>query len=159
MTGPIQPDEAAWALTEIGRRQQQVIRAATVPTWYWWAIAALMVVFAAAVDTRQPLAVGIGTTVFVAGVLATTGQVAYRAVRAAQPRNDLLGPRGVAAILSYVALTIGVSLAVSLPLHASGVAYGATIGVSVAALMLALGGPRLMRHLRALMIANSGIRR
>ena len=160
MTDQVRPEEAARALTEIGQRQEQVIRLAVIPNWYWWAIAVLMVTLAAAVDTRQGLVVGIGTAVFVAGVLTTTGRVVFRAVRRAQPRNDLLGPGGVVAILGFVAVTVGVSLAVAFTLKASGVSYAATIGVSVAAVMLVVGGPMLMRHLQGLMLANrSGSRR
>ena len=73
MADQVWPEEAARALTEIGQRQEQVIRLVVIPNWYWWAIAVLMVAFAAAVDTGQGLVVGIGTAVFVAGVLTTTG--------------------------------------------------------------------------------------
>ena len=97
---------------------------------------------------------------FVAGVLTTTGWVLLRAIRSAQPSNDLLRPGGVVAILGFVAVTVGVSLAVAFILKASGVSRAATIGVSVAAVMLVVGGPMLMRHLRGLMLANrSGCRR
>jgi hypothetical protein len=160
MADQVRPQEAARALTEIGQRQEQVIRLAVIPNWYWWTIAVLMVAFAAVVDTRQGLVVGIGTAVFVAGVLTATGRVVFRAVRSAQPRNDLLGPGGVVAILGFVAVTVGVSLAVAFILKASGVSYAATIVVSVTAVLLAVGGPMLMRHLQGLMLANrSGSRR
>jgi hypothetical protein len=160
VTERVGPEEAARALTEIGQRQEQVIRLAVIPNWYWWAIAVLMVALAAAVDTRQGLVVGIGTAVFVAGVLTTTGWVVFRAVGSAQPRNDLLGLGGVVAILGFVAVTIGVSLAVAFILKASGVSYAATMSVSVAAVLLAVGGPMLMRHLQGRMLANrSGSRR
>jgi hypothetical protein len=156
----VRPEEAARALTEIDQRQEQVIRLAVIPTWYWWAIAVLMVTLAAAVDTRQGLLVGIGTAVFVAGVLTTTGWVVFRAVGRARPRNDLLGPGDVVAILGFVAVTVAVSLAVAFLLEASGVRYAATIGVSVVAVLLGVGGPMLMRHLRGRMLANrSGSRR
>lgn len=160
MTDQVRPEEAARALTEIGHRQEQVIRLAIIPNWYWWAIAVLMVTFAAAVDTGQGLVVGIGTAVFVAGVLTTTGWVVFRAVGSAQPRNDLLGVGGVVTILGFVAVTVGTSLAVAFTLKASGVSYAATIGVSVAAVLLVVGGPMLMRHLQGRMLANrSGSRR
>jgi hypothetical protein len=57
MTDQVRPEEAARALTEIGQRQEQVIRLAVIPNWYWWAIAVLIVAFAAAVDTWQGLVV------------------------------------------------------------------------------------------------------
>src|SRR5215831_8566021 len=133
MTDELRPEAAARALDEIGQRQAQVIRQAIIPTWYWWAIAVLMVAFAAVVDTQQSLVVGIGVAVFVVGVLTTTGWMVFhtiRAVRSAQPRNDLLGPKGVVAILGFVAVTVGVSLAVAFILKASGVAYATTISVA-----------------------------
>ena len=154
MTDQVRPDEAARALNEIGQRQAQVIQQAIIPTWYWWAIAVLMVAFAAAVDTRQSLVIGIGAAVFAAGVLASTGRVVLRAIRSAQLRNDLLGPRGVVAILGFVAVTVGVSLAVGFILKASGVAYAATISVAVTAVLLVVGGPILMRYLQGLMLAS-----
>jgi hypothetical protein len=154
MTDQVRPEEAARALTEIGQRQEQVIRLAVIPNWYWWAIAVLMVELAAAVDTRQGLVVGIGVAVFVAGVLTATGRVVFRAVGSAQPRNDLLGPGGVVAILGFVAVIVGVSLAVGFILKASGVAYPATIAVSITAVMLVFGGRMLMRYLQDLMLAN-----
>jgi hypothetical protein len=154
VTDQVGPEEAARALTEIGQRQEQVIRLAVIPTWYWWAIAVLMVAFAAALDTWQGLVVGIGTAVFVAGVLTTTGRVVFGAIRSAQPRNDLLGLGGVVATLGFVAVTVGVSLGVAFALKASGVSYAATIGVSVVAVMLVVGGPMLMRHLQGRMLAN-----
>jgi hypothetical protein len=160
MTENVRPEEAAGALTEIGQRQEQVIRLVVIPNWYWWAIAILMVAFAAAVDTGQGLLIGIGTAVFVAGVLTTTGLVMFRAVRSAQPRSDLLGPGGVVAILGFLAVTLIVSLTVALILKASGVSYAVTIGVSVTAVMLVVGGPMLMRHLQGRMLGNrSGSRR
>ena len=160
MTDQVRPEEAARALTEIGQRQEQVIRLAVIPNWYWRAIAVLMVAFAAAVDTRQGLLIGIGTAVLVAGVLATTARVVFRAVRSAQPRNDLLGPGGVVAILGFAAVTVGVSLTVAFILKAAGISYAATVSVSVTAVMLVVGGPMLMRYLQGRMLANrSGSRR
>lgn len=160
MSDQVRPEEAARALAEIGQRQEQVIRLAVIPNWYWWAIAVLTVALAATVDTRQGLLIGIGTAAFVAGVLIATGLLVFRGIRSAQPRNDLLGPRGVVAILGFVAVSVSVSLAVAFILKASGVAYAATIGVSITAVMLVVGGPMLARYLQGLMLANrSGSRR
>jgi hypothetical protein len=154
MNDQVRPDEAARALSEIGRRQEQVIELTIIPTWYWWAIAVLMIGFSAAVETREPLPVGIGTALFVTGVLAATGGLVFGAVRRAQPRNDLLGPAGVLAILGFVALTLAVSLPIAFALDANGVRHAALIGVSAAAVTLVVGGPVLMRYLRRLMLAN-----
>jgi hypothetical protein len=161
MTDRVRPEEAARALSEIGQRQEQVIRMALIPDWYWWAVAALIVTLTAAVDSRQGFVIGVGTAVFVVGLLTTTGWVVLRALSAgAQPRNDLIGPGGVVAILRFVAVTVAVTLAVAFTLAASEVAYAATISASTTAVLLVLGGPMLMRDLHGRMLANrSGNRR
>ena len=150
----VQPDEAARALTEIGRRQEQVINLAIIPTWFWWAIAVLMVGLAAAVDSHRPVAIGVGTSLFVIGVLAVTGWVVINSARQAQLRNELLGPGGVLAILGFVAIVIGVSLPTAFALQAAGVRYPATVGMLVAAALMVIGGPLLTRHLRRIMLSH-----
>jgi hypothetical protein len=39
MSQPVQPDEAANALSEVRRQQEQVINSVMVPGWYWWVTA------------------------------------------------------------------------------------------------------------------------
>jgi hypothetical protein len=154
MSDQVRPEEAARALTEIGQRQEQVIRMAGTPNWFWWAIAFLMVAMAAVAETGQgPVAV-IGTAVLVAGVLTTAGLVAFRAVRRPQPRTSVPVPRFVVTALVFAAVLVGVSLAVTFTLKASGVSYPGTIGVSVTAVVLVVGGPMQTRYLQRLMLAN-----
>jgi hypothetical protein len=154
MNESVRPDEAAQALQEIGRRQEQIVDTVTIPAWYWRCIAVLMVAFAAAADTRRSLVIGIAVPVFVVGVLVATGRILLPGVRRARLRNDLLGPRGVLAILGFVFLTLALSLPTSFALDAAGVAHAAVIGVLIAALLLAFGGPVLTRYLRRVMLAN-----
>ncbi len=150
----LRPDEAARALTEIRQRQEQVIKLAIIPTWYWWAIAGLMVGFSAAIDSHRRLAVGIGTSLFVIGVLTATGWVVIGGLRRAQLRNELLGPIGVLAILGFVATVLAVSLPTAFALQAAGLRYPATLGVLVGAVLMVVGGPLLMRYLRRIMLAK-----
>jgi hypothetical protein len=158
MNDPVRADEAARALDEVQRRQEQVIDLATIPTWYWWVIAVLMVVLSASVDSHQHIALGIGVTVFVLGVLSATGRVVMNGLRA-QLHNDFLGPAGVLSILGFVALVLAVALPLAFALQAAHVSYPGTIGTAAGALVLAFGGPMLMRRLRRLMLNNrSGIR-
>src|SRR5439155_26672798 len=106
MDEQVRPDEAAQALDEIRRRQEQVIDTASIPAWYWWAVGGLMVVLAAGVDIRRPAAIGVAVTVFVTGLLAATGRVVFRSLRT-RVRNEFRGPRAVVAILSFEAGRIG----------------------------------------------------
>jgi len=98
--------------------------------------------------------IGIATAAFVFGILIVTGRLVLGIVRRAQPRNDLLGPTGVLAILGFVAGILAVSLPTSFALKAAGVRYPATAGILLAGVFMVVGGPLLMRYLRRLMLDN-----
>jgi hypothetical protein len=154
MNSELHPGEAADALAEIHKRQQQVIDRAIVPTWYWWAVGALMVVLAVGVDIRTHLALGITIPVFVVGMLAATGAAVRSQFLDARLRDELLDGSGVVAILGFVALIVGCSLGIAFGLRAAGVSYPATIGCGVGGLVMGLGGPVLSRQLRRIMLGN-----
>jgi hypothetical protein len=154
MTEQLRPEEAAQALSEIRHRQQQVIDLAALPTWYWWAMGALTVVLAAGVDTHTPTAVGTTIAVFVLGVLTATGWALAGTLRHAPLRNGLLDRRGVAAILGFVALTVGITLGIALTLRATGSSHPATLAAVIGGLGMGTGGPILGRRLRRIMLAN-----
>ena len=147
-------DDAAQALTEIQRRQQQVIDQATVPGWYWWSVGALMVILAAGVDTRTPATLGGAVAVFVIGLLSATGIVVRSQFLQARLRNGLLDGRGVVAILGFVALIVGCTLGLAFGLRAAGVPYPATLACAAGGTAMGLGGPILMRTLRRIMLGN-----
>jgi hypothetical protein len=154
MSEQMSPGEAAQALDEIQRRQQQVIDLAAIPAWYWWAVGGLMVVLGAGVDVRTPAALGIAVPVFVAGLLAVNGWVVGRAFRHAQLRNGLLDGRGVAAILGFVAVIAGGTIGLAFALRAAGVHYPATWACLAGGLVMGLAGPVLNRALRRVMLGN-----
>ena len=153
MTDELHP-AAAQALADIQKHQQQVIDRATVPTWYWWAVGALMVVLAVGVDNRTPIALGVTVSVFVAGLLLATGLAVRSQFRDARLRNGLLDGRGVVAILGFVALIVGCTLGLAFGLRAAGVSYPATLACAAGGLGMGLGGPVLMRTLRRIMLGN-----
>jgi hypothetical protein len=154
MNEQLRPEEAASALAEVGRRQEQVIDAATLPNWYWWTIGGLMVVLAAGVDAHRPWTIAVAVPVFVLGVLAATGYVTAGAVTRAQLRNGLLDGRGAVSIVVFVAVIVGVTLGIAFALRAAGVPYPATQACLVGALGMGAGGPMLMRYLRNVMLGN-----
>jgi hypothetical protein len=154
MGGGMGPGEAAQALDEIQRRQQQVIDLATIPVWYWWAIGGLMVVLGAGVGARIPVAVGVTVGVFVLGVLVATGWVVGREFHHAQLRKGLLDGRGVAAILGFVGVIVVGTLGIAFGLRAVGAPHPATLACLAGGLAMGVGGPLLMRFLRKIMLGN-----
>ena len=153
MSEQLGPEDAARALAQIRDRQEQVINVTVIPAWYWWLVGALIVALPAAVESREPITIGLGVTVFVLGMLGGTGWVVRRTLHV-QPRNELLGGRGVTVILGFVALVLGVSLAVAFSLDAAGVSHPATLANLLGAVLLIAVGPRLVRALRRIMLGN-----
>jgi len=153
MAEQIHPDEAERALTQIRDHQEQVIDVNTIPVWYWWLLGGLIVLLAAAVESKDNTMIGGGVVVFVLGLLAGTGWIARRALRV-QIRNELIGVGGIGLILGFVALTVGVSLAVGFGLQSAGISHPATWGNVAGAVLLVTGGPLLMRKLRRIMLAR-----
>jgi len=154
MTDEVSPAEAAQALADIQLRQQQVIDLVTIPAWYWWAVGGLMVVLAFGVDSHSPVVIGLTVPVFVLGILAATGWVVGHAFRHAQIRNGMLDGRAVAAILGFDALIVGGTIALAFGLRAAGAGHSATLACVAGGLVMGLGGPVLMRRLRAIMLGN-----
>ena len=160
MNDRIEPADAARALSEIGRRREQVIRRAVraaFPGWYWWTTAVLMIALTASVESRRGVVLGIGITLFVAGELITSVPVS-RAARAAPLRRDLDSQRRetMVGLATFMLVLVGVLLATALSLKAARVPYPATIGVTVTAVMFAAGGQTLMRYLTAILVRRSG---
>jgi hypothetical protein len=151
----IEPADAGRALAEVRRRQQQVVELSRIPRWYWWAVAALMVVLAVGADEEaRHRGLFIGCLIaFLVGLAVATARVVVPTVRA-PVRNAILGPEGVLWILGLVAAVIALTLAVTFTLRALGFDYPATAGCLAGGLLLGVGGPALMRRLSTLMQAN-----
>jgi hypothetical protein len=94
--------------------------------------------------------------VFVVGLVWSTFRLIRRSVALVQPRNDLMRPEGVLAILGFVAVILAAALPTAFALKAAGVAYPATIGIAAGAVVLVVGGPLLMRYLRKVMRNSAG---
>jgi len=151
----LEAGDAAAELAEINRRQAGVIDAVLVPRWYWWVIGLLLVPIGLAADSHQRTAtavVAVLMALLIAGISVWMISGAYPGARV---HPATLGGAGALYIVGFVWVVVGVSLVVAFGLQAAGVAYPATIGTVLAALMLIGGGPVLMSRLRRSMVARS----
>jgi hypothetical protein len=154
----IEPADAARALSEIGRRREQVIRRTAVPGWFWWASAVLTIALAADLESQRGALLWTGIALCTAGTLAINGLL-FRAVRGAPLRPDLDArsvPRVLAGGAALVAVVAGVGLATKLSLEAARVPYPGTIAVAVAMAALVAGGQMLMRYRTAFLVRGPG---
>ena len=149
----IHPDEAARSLSEVRERQRSALAAGLIPTWYWWAVALLVTMFCAGIESDRPALVVAATIVFGLGIATSVFIVVTRAK--AQLRNTLLGAAGTLAILGFTAATVAVTFGVSTLLEAADVPFPATLASLVNAASLIIGGPILMRKLHAMAAART----
>lgn len=149
------PDEASAALAQIRDHQEQVIRAALIPNWYWWAIGVGMVVIGTAVDSRKPVVLGIAIPIAALAMAAFTAAMILGSGRGARIKSDeLLGERGALLIVGFVFLIDGLTLGLAFGLRALGTPGPATIATAAGALLLILSGPALNRRLSKIMMSN-----
>jgi hypothetical protein len=151
MVGSTQPDDAASALTEIGRRQAQVIDAVLVPVWYWWIVAAGMVAIGAAADYKQPAGIVVAALV-IAGLTTAMILGAYHRVRVRDA--DLLRGPGALLVVGTVWLIVGLTIGLAFGLRALGSPAPGTIATAGGGVALIVCGPRLMRRLRRIMMSR-----
>ncbi len=149
--------EAAAELAEIQRRQEQVIKAALVPVWYWWVMAAAIIAIGAARDSGNPVVQAIVIPLaglVIAGLIVATIPAVRRRVQvnsATQPADA----RAVAAIFGMIVLVDGVIIGIAASLQAARVPYPITIGSAAGAAVFVIAGPLVNRYLRRLMLSQA----
>lgn len=146
------PGQAAQALAEIDRQQRAVIDRIAVPAWYWWTVAAGMVVVGYVADTRQEVPILVTAIAYGLGTAALTAAMILGVPSRARVRSDLLGPRGAVTILMFVWVVVGVTLGIGFGLQAARFSHPALAATVVGAALTALGGPWLMGRLRRIML-------
>jgi hypothetical protein len=151
MRNVIEPDEAGKALTEISRRQEQVIDAASVPSWYWWVVAAASVALGLVADGRDPVAIGVVAVIYAIGVAVLTVWVIVGGVRHVKVNERMLGPEGAGLIIGFIGLVVVGTLAIAFALRSAGVAQAGTLSTLVCGVALVIGGPALTSRLRMVM--------
>lgn len=150
-----QPEDAASALTEIRRRQGQVIEAVLVPAWYWWVVAVAMVGIGAAADYRHTVVLAVVIPVAVLIIAGVTGGMIFGAYRHVRVRDaEMLGGRGAVVIVALVWLVVGLTLGIGFGIRALGWHAPATIATAVGGAVLVFAGPQVMRYLRRIMLAS-----
>jgi hypothetical protein len=147
--------EAAAGLAEIRRRQEQVIKAALVPVWYWWALAAPVVAIGAARDSgnllAQAITIPLAVLVMVVLIGATIPELRRRVKVHSAPQ---IVARTVVAIFGMIVLLDTVIVTTAAGLHAARFRYPGTVGCAAGAAVLVIAGPLLNRYARRLMVSQ-----
>ncbi|WP_410811381.1 hypothetical protein [Micromonospora sp. 067-2] len=146
------PTAAADALAEIQARRDQAVTATLVPDWYWPTLGGLMTAFTAAVESRRPWLVAVGSVAYAIGLAAAVARVAL--LHRAQVRNSLIGVRGATAIVGYVLALVALGLSAGFAAEAAGMSWPATVGAATTAGAMTATGHPMMGYLRRVMTAR-----
>jgi hypothetical protein len=154
-TGPTSA-EAAAALDEIQRRQEQVIKAVLVPVRYWWVIAAAIVAIGAARDSGdlvvQAITIPIAALVMAVLTGATIPEVRRRVKVHSTPQTVA---RAVAAIFGMIVLVDAAAVGTAASLASARFRYPVTIGCAAGAAVIVIAGPLVNRYVRRLMLSQA----
>jgi hypothetical protein len=150
MTNYPSSTEARLALQGVERVRQRVIDQIGLPGWYWWGLAASWVGLGVLSDVANPWVTLAATLAFgaVHSTIAPRLLAGRQRTRDLKVRADVAGRRvsGLmfACLIGLVGVTIGVAFAAS----ADGARHPATMASVLVAVVILLGGPRLMATIR-----------
>jgi hypothetical protein len=150
MEQQVTPLEARAALDAIDRGRQRVIDEIDLPRWYWWGLAIGWIVLGFISDLNKPwvsvtatLAFGVAHSAVAPRVLSgrhRSGRLSVSAQVAGRETPRLV----LGMLIALIPVTVGVALA----LQADGANHPATIASCFVAVIIVLGGPRLLAEVR-----------
>ncbi len=149
--------EARDALDAIRQSRRHIIDEIDMPRWYWWGLAGGWVALGVVTDLHQTWLTAAATLLFGAVHSAVAQKVTGGRHRSNQlsVRADVVGRHTQLVLFAWLiglaCVTIGGALAAS----ADGAGHPVTMASIVVALLILLGGPRLMATVRRWAVASS----
>jgi hypothetical protein len=150
MEQQVTPLEARVALDAIERGRMRVIEEIDLPRWYWWGLAIGWIALGYITDLGHPWLTAAATLAFGA-----THSAAARRVLSGRHRTHQLSVSAQTAgrdtprlVLTGLIGLAGVTIAAAIALQADGAGHPVTIASIFVALIIVLGGPRLLAEVR-----------
>jgi hypothetical protein len=143
--------EARLALQGVERAREHVINQVGLPSWYWWGLAACWIGLGVSSDIASPWVTGAATLTF--GAIHSS--IAPRLLAGRQRtgdvkvRADVAGRRVPALVFACLIGLVAVTIVAAFAASADGAQHPATIASAFVAVLILLGGPRLMAAIRA----------
>jgi hypothetical protein len=158
MTQPITPAEAQAALRTVDRERLRVIDNVDLPTWYWWGLALGWIALGAIADLKHGWLTLVATLVFGAVHSAVAPHVVDGRHGSERLRvgRDVVG-KEVARLVAVGLVALAVlTIAASLAAGADGARHPVTMASVLVAVIIVLGGPRLLAYARRRLARRSG---
>jgi hypothetical protein len=151
MTTPLSDSEARLALHEVERSRQRVIDQIGMPRWYWWGLAACWILLGVLNDIASAWVVGAATLTFgaVHSGISQRLLAGRRRTSGLKVRADVAGRYAPVIVFGFLIALAGVTVAAAFAAYADGAEHPGTIASVLVAVMILLGGPRVMAAIRA----------
>src|SRR5262249_13881735 len=150
MTNSISDADARLALNSVEERRRQIIAEIDLPAWYWWGLAIGWVVLGVLSDTDNAWVTFVATLTFGAvhsAVAHYTLSGRHRS-RHLSVRADVVGRHLPALMFAFLIGLAAVTVGLALLAYADGAGHPATMASVVVAIVILLGGPRLLARVR-----------
>lgn len=150
MNDKVTEADARLALSSIDHRRRQVIAEIDVPSWYWIGLAAGWIVLGVLAD-YGPAWLTIAATVAFGAVHAAVAPRILSGRHASMDvsvHSDLVSRRLPLLVIGFLVLMTAVTVALALIANADGARHAAILASVVVAILVLLGGPRLMDAVR-----------
>jgi hypothetical protein len=151
MTDHLTHAEARHAFHEIERARKQVIDQIGMPSWYWWGLAGCWIGLGVASDVASLWVTSAATL----GFGAVHSAVSHRLISGRRRTNDVkvsadtAGRRVPSLVFGCLIGLAGVTIAAGFAASADGARHPATLASVLVAVVILLGGPRLMAAIRS----------
>lgn len=150
MDRPVTAAEARAALETVDSGRRRVVDEIAVPTWYWCAVALGWVAVGVVTDLDRPWLTAAATLAFGAGHAAVASSATSGRHRSADlsVRADVVGRSPQRLVVAGLVLLIGLTVLGALAAQAAGSPRPVTVASVVVAVVVLLGGPRLLAVVR-----------
>jgi len=150
MAQPVNPADAGRALAEIERRRRQIIAQIDIPAWYWWGLALGWVALGLVTLADMPwlsvaATVGFGVLHAVVAARVMDGRHGSRQLSV---RADVVSRHVRSLVIAFLLVLVAITIVIALVADALGAPQPVLIASAAVALLVLVGGPRLMALVR-----------
>jgi hypothetical protein len=150
MEREVSPLEARGALDTVNLGRRRVVDEIDLPQWYWWGVAAGWVGLGFITDLKHPWVTAAATLLF--GALHSTVAPRVTSGRHRTPqlsvRAEVAGRHTAGLVIAGLVVLAGVTVAGALAASADGARHPVTMASVLVAVIIVLGGPRLLGLVR-----------
>lgn len=150
MDRPITPQEAQAALRTVDRERLRVIDQIHLPAWYWWGLAVGWIALGVITDLKHDWLTAAATFAFGAIHSAVAPRVidGRHGSEGLRVGRDVVGNQISRLVLAGLVGLAGLTIAASVAAGSDGARHPVTMASVLVAVILVLGGPRLLVYAR-----------